>query len=377
MVNFPNGRPTVCFIDLAALRWNLHQVKAKVGPTVKILSMVKANAYGHGAPAVAKALADQGGYAFGVATLEEAIELRQAGIHQPILVVTGVYLEQLGQFIEHRLTPVAHDLEALKLLDRAAQGRGAALNVHIKIDTGMGRLGFLPAEIDSWLPSLKKLKALKIEGVFSHFSRAESVQGDYTQKQLRIFQDVVARLRSQGIAPPLAHLANSAATITLPEAYFDMVRPGIMLYGPYPSPAMMSQIELKPVLSWKTRITQLKKVPCGTSISYGQTFVTQRESFIATLPVGYADGYHRLLSNRGEVLIKGNRAPVAGTVCMDLTMVDVTDIAGVQPGDEVVLLGRQGDQEITADELAGWTNTISYEILTSISARVPRIYQNA
>lgn len=374
MVNFPNGRPTVCFIDLDALRWNLRQVKAKVGPTVKILSMVKANAYGHGAPAVAKALADEGGYAFGVATLEEAIELRQAGIHQPILVVTGVYLEQLGQFIEHRLTPVAHDLEAVKLLDRAAQGRGAALNVHIKIDTGMGRLGFLPAEIDSWLPSLKGLKALKIEGVFSHFSRAESVQGDYTQKQLRIFQDVVARLRSQGVAPPLTHLANSAATITLPEAYFDMVRPGIMLYGPYPSPAMMSQIELKPVLSWKTRITQLKKVPCGTSISYGQTFVTQRESFIATLPVGYADGYQRLLSNRGEVLVKGNRAPVAGTVCMDLTMVDVTDIAGVQPGDEVVLLGRQGDQEITADDLAGWTNTISYEILTSISARVPRIY---
>lgn len=374
MVNFPNGRPTVCFIDLDALRWNLRQVKAKVGPTVKILSMVKANAYGHGAPAVAKALADEGAYAFGVATLEEAIELRQAGIHQPILVVTGVYLEQLGQFIEHRLTAVAHDLEAVKFLDQAAQGRGAALNVHIKIDTGMGRLGFLPAEIHSWLPSLKMLKALKIEGVFSHFSRAESVQGDYTQKQLRIFQDVVARLRSQGVAPPLTHLANSAATITLPEAYFDMVRPGIMLYGPYPSPAMMSQIELKPVLSWKTRITQLKKVPCGTSISYGQTFVTQRESFIATLPVGYADGYQRLLSNRGEVLVRGNRAPVAGTVCMDLTMVDVTDIAGVQPGDEVVLLGRQGDQEITADDLAGWTNTISYEILTSISARVPRIY---
>jgi len=374
MVNFPNGRPTVCFIDLDALRWNLRQVKAKVGPTVKILSMVKANAYGHGAPAVAKSLADEGAYAFGVATLEEAIELRQAGIHQPILVVTGVYLEQLGQFIEHRLTAVAHDLEAVKFLDQAAQGRGAALNVHIKIDTGMGRLGFLPAEIHSWLPSLKMLKALKIEGVFSHFSRAESVQGDYTQKQLRIFQDVVARLRSQGVAPPLTHLANSAATITLPEAYFDMVRPGIMLYGPYPSPAMMSQIELKPVLSWKTRITQLKKVPCGTSISYGQTFVTQRESFIATLPVGYADGYQRLLSNRGEVLVRGNRAPVAGTVCMDLTMVDVTDIAGVQPGDEVVLLGRQGDQEITADDLAGWTNTISYEILTSISARVPRIY---
>ena len=374
MSKTPPGRPTLCHIDLGALRWNLRQIKAKVGAAVKILSMVKANAYGHGAPAVAKALADEGGYAFGVATLEEAVELRQAGIRQPILVVTGVYPEQLEWFVENRLTPVAHDLEALQRLEQAAQQRGAALNVHVKIDTGMGRLGFLPAEIDSWLPSLRNLKALKIEGVFSHFSHAESVQGDYTQKQLRSFQDVVARLRSEGIAPPLAHLANSAATITLPEAYFDMVRPGIMLYGAYPSPAMMSRIELKPVLTWTTRIMQLKKLPSGTSISYGQTFITRRESFIATLPVGYADGYQRLLSNRAHVLVKGQRAPVAGRVCMDLTMIDVTDIANVQPGDEVVLLGRQGDAAITADEMAAWANTISYEIFTSISARVPRIH---
>jgi alanine racemase len=221
---------------------------------------------------------------------------------------------------------------------------------------------------------LQKLNALKIEGVFSHFSQAESVQGDYTQKQLCVFRDIVAKLRSHIMPSPLAHLANSAATITLPEAYFDMVRPGIMLYGCYPSPAMRSQIELKPVLSWKTRVMQLKKMPTGTSISYGQTFLTQRESLIATLPVGYADGYQRLLSNRGAVLIKGERAPVAGRVCMDLTMVDVTDIANVQQGDEVVLLGRQAAAEITADEMAAWANTISYEILTSISARVPRIY---
>jgi alanine racemase len=238
----------------------------------------------------------------------------------------------------------------------------------------MGRLGFLPSEIDAWLPELKKLKSLKIEGVFSHFSQAESVQGGYTKKQLFLFREVVERLRAEAVAPSLAHLANSAATITLPEAYFDMVRPGIMLYGPYPSPEMRNQIELRPVLSWKTRIMQLKKVPAGTSISYGQTFVTQRPSIIATLPLGYADGYRRSLSNRGEVLIRGKRAPVAGRVCMDLTMVDVTGIANVQLGDEVVLLGRQDNAEITADEMAAWANTISYEILTSISARVPRIH---
>jgi alanine racemase len=370
------GRPTFCQVDLTALRWNLSQIRTKVGPLVKILAMVKANAYGHGAPEVAKALT-HGTYAFGVATLEEAVELRRAGIRQPVLVVAGVYPEQLDQFIENRVTAVAHDHEAVTRLDRAAQERGASLSVHIKIDTGMGRLGFLPGEIDSWLGALKTLKALKIDGVFSHFSQAESVQGDYTRNQLRIFQDIVARLRSEGVAVPIAHLANSAATITMPEAHFDMVRPGIMLYGAYPSPNMASQIELKPVLSWRTRVMQLKKVPGGTSISYGQTFVTRRESVIATLPVGYADGYQRLLSNRGEVLLDGKRAPVAGRVCMDLTMIDVTDIAGVQPGDEVVLLGRQGGAEITADEMAGWANTISYEIFTSISLRVPRVYVNS
>jgi alanine racemase len=373
MLNTQEGRPTRCSIDLAALRWNLRQISQKIADT-RILCMVKGNAYGHGAAPVARALADEGAYGFGVATFEEAIELREAGVRRPILVLAGTYPDQVGRFVEHQLTAAAHDVAALKSLEAAAQERGATVAVHVKIDTGMGRLGFPAAEIGSWLPELQKLKALKIEGVFSHFSQAESVQGDYTQKQLHMFRDVVARLRSQLLAPPLAHLANSAATITLSEAYFDMVRPGIMLYGAYPSPEMRSQIELRPVLSWKTRIMQLKKVPTGTSISYGQTFVTQRESLIATLPVGYADGYKRLLSNRGEVLIKGRRAPVTGRVCMDLTMVDVTDIANVQPEDEVVLLGRQAAAEITADEMAAWANTISYEILTSISARVPRIY---
>ena len=373
----PNGRPTLCAIDLAALRWNLRQVRAKVGIQVKILSMVKANAYGHGAPAVSRALAEEGSDAFGVATLEEGVELRQAGICTPILVVAGIYLEQLDQFFENNLTPVVHDLESLRRLENGVQARGATFNVHLKIDTGMGRLGLPATETDSWLPAMKKLTALKIEGVFSHFSTAESVDGEYTRKQLATFNHVVKLLRAEGIAPPLVHLANSAATITLPAAYFDMVRPGIMLYGIYPSAAMANQIELKPVLSWQTRIVQLKKVPAGTSISYGQTFVTERESLIATLPVGYADGYSRLLSNRGAALVRGRRAPVAGRVCMDLTMLDVTAIANVQQGDEVVLLGRQGDAEISADEMAAWANTISYEVLTSISARVPRFYHHS
>jgi len=377
MPTISKGRPTLCTIDLSALRWNLRQVRARVGAQVKILSMVKANAYGHGAPAVARALAEEGSDAFGVATLEEGVELRQAGIGKPILVVAGIFLEQLDLCFENHLTPVAHDLEGLRRLEEVVQARGATLNVHLKIDTGMGRLGLPAAETDSWLPAMKKLTALKIEGVFSHFSTAESVDGEYTRKQLATFNHVVKLLRAEGIAPPLVHLANSAATITMPAAYFDMVRPGIMLYGIYPSATMANQIELKPVLSWQTRIVQLKKVPAGTSISYGQTFVTERESLIATLPVGYADGYSRLLSNRGAALVRGERAPVAGRVCMDLTTLDVTAIANVQQGDEVILLGRQGDAEISADEMAGWANTISYEILTSISARVPRIHHHS
>jgi len=303
--------------------------------------------------------------------------LRQAGIRAPVLVLAGAYDDQLDEFFAHSLTPVVHDLSRLSHLEQAVKQRGSTLNVHLKIDTGMGRLGLVATEFDAWIGEVEKLTADKIAGVFSHFSHAESVEGDYTQQQLEIFNRVVERLRAGNIRPPVVHLANSAATITLPAAYFDMVRPGIMLYGVYPSPATASLITLKPVLTWKTKILQLKKVPAGTSISYGQTFITKRESLIATLPVGYADGYPRLLSNCGEVLVGGQTAQVAGRVCMDLTMIDVTDIRNVKQGDEVVLLGRQGDAEISADQIAAWANTISYEILTSISARVPRIHYNS
>ncbi len=370
------GRPTVCYIDHESLRWNFRQIRSLLDPQVKILSMIKANGYGHGAPAVARTLAAEGSNAFGVAILEEAIELRRHGITVPILVLTGVYLDQLELFLEHDLMPVVHDVELLQLLDAAVARRGRSLAVHLKIDTGMGRIGFPAAEYDSWLPQIRDLKAIKLEGIFSHFSHAESVEGQYTRKQLAIFHNLLQRLAAAGIAPPLIHLANSAATITLPEAYFNMVRPGLMLYGVYPSPEMAARISLKPVLSWKTRILQLKKVPSNTSISYGQTFVTKRDSLIATLPIGYADGYPRLLSNRGQALLGGKRVPVAGRVCMDLTMLDVTDIGKIQQGDEVVLLGTQGNETISVDEMAAWANTISYEILTSVGARIPRIHYN-
>ncbi|MBI2360747.1 MAG: alanine racemase [Deltaproteobacteria bacterium] len=372
MTLFAKGRPTVCTIDLAALCWNFRQVRERIGPGVKVLSVVKANAYGHGAVSVARALADAGSESFGVATLEEGIELRAGGVDAPILVLAGAYPEQLDEFIEHRLTPAICETETLRRLELEARRRGVTLSFHLKVDTGMGRIGLRAADVDSWLPELGPLKALRLEGIFSHFSHAESAEGNYTQGQLQAFRRVLKRLRSAGYDPPLVHVANSAAVIALPSAHFTMVRPGLMLYGAYPSPDMASQVTLKPVLTWKTRVLQLKKVPKGSSISYGRTFVTRRESLIATLPVGYADGYHRLLSNRGEVLIRGRRAPIVGRVCMDLTMADVTGASGVAQGDEVVLLGAQGQASISADEMARWAETISYEIFTSIGPRVPR-----
>lgn len=372
----PEGRPTACLVDHGALRFNLGKIRERVGTRVKILAMVKANAYGHDANMVADTLSASGADAFGVATLSEGVPLRLMRIKAPILIVGGTYEDELGDLLAHTLTPALYDLEGLHRLDAAVRRHGGTLGIHLKIDTGMGRLGLAAADYDSWTAEIKKLGALRLDGIFSHFSHAESVVGDYTRRQLETFKRVLERLRSENIRPPLAHLANSAATITLPAAYFDMVRPGIMLYGVYPAPEMAGAIPLQPALTWKTKILQLKKVPAGASISYGETFITKRESLIATLPVGYADGYPRLLSNRGEVLVGGQRAPVAGRVCMDLTMVDVTDIRNVKQGDEVVLLGRQGNAEISADRLAAWANTISYEILTSISARVPRIHYN-
>jgi len=372
----PPGRPTFCVIDHRALRWNLKQVRTLVGARVKILAMVKANGYGHGAVAVAKTLAAAGADAFGVATVEEGIELRRARIRQPILVLAGVYLEQLPQFLQYQLTPVVHEVATLKALASRLLKLKTTLPIEIEVDTGMGRIGFPAGGIDAWLPALAKLKAVKLQGVFSHFADAESPNERYTQKQLTRFHHVLERFAQASVMHRTSHMSKSAALITEPNAHFAMVRPGLILYGMYPAPALKKQIDLKPVLSWQTRIIQLKRVAAGASIGYGRTFVAKRNSLIATLPVGYADGYRRLFSNRAQVLVRGKRAPVAGRVSMDLTTIDVTDIRNVQQGDEVVLLGYHGSAEIGADEIAGWANTISYEIFTSISARVPRIHKN-
>jgi alanine racemase len=374
MIKFPKGRPTHCCIDHAALRWNLLQIKKTVGPRVKILAMVKANGYGHGGVEVARTLASAGSDAFGVATVEEGIELRRAHISKPILVLAGAYHEQLDQYLHYKLIPVIHEAATLTAFDKSLQARRTKLKFQLEVDTGMGRIGFLMSDIESWLPLLGQLKGLKLDGLFSHFSDAETANEKYTGAQLKLFHRALELLHRAKIFPSASHMAKSAALITVPASHLTMVRPGLILYGMYPAPRMKKQIALKPVLSWRSRIIQLKTVATGSCIGYGRTFVTKRNSQIATLPVGYADGYRRLFSNRAAVLVRGQRAPVVGRVSMDLTTIDVTDIRNVQQGDEVVLLGRQENAEISADEMADWANTISYEIFTSIGARVPRIH---
>jgi alanine racemase len=305
-------------VDLEALDYNYHQLRRLAPPEVKFLAVVKADAYGHGAVPVSKRLEELGTDFLGVATVKEGAELREGGVHKPILVLSGVYQEEVEAVLAYHLTPMLYRLEIAEALSAAAGKQGTKVPVHIKVDTGMGRLN---------------------------------------------------------IHPPFCHIANSAGLVNLPSAHFTVVRPGIMLYGSYPSPSLKENISLRQVMSWKSRIADLKKVPEGYSISYGRTFVTQRPSIIAAIPVGYADGYHRLFSNRGEVLIKGKRAPVVGRVCMDWTMVDVTDLPSVEVGEEVVLMGSQLGQEITPEEMGEWMGTISYEILCAVGKRVRRIYK--
>lgn len=374
MSPFDEAAGTCCVVDLSALRANLRTVRRLVGPGVEILAVVKADAYGHGDIETARALCAEGVGRLGVATVAEAARLREAGVDAAILVLGSLYPGDASALVRYSLEPVVSNLELLRQLDAFGAKHGAEIPCHLKLDTGMGRLGFLPDAVGEWLPELDGLEAVRLKGVMSHFAKAEEPESASCRGQLKAFRRTLEQIREAGHEPPLAHMANSAAIMGLPEARFDMVRPGGMLYGIYSHPPLAELVRLAPVLTWKTRVLQIKTVPKHSPISYGGTFMTCRESVIAILPVGYADGYKRSLSNKAAVLIRGRRAPVVGRVTMDLTMADVTDIAGIQPGDEVALLGTQGGETISAEEMAGWANTISYEILTSISPRVPRYY---
>ncbi len=360
--------PTVVEISLPSLRHNLQEVAQRVGAAA-ILAVVKANAYGHGAIPVSQALLAAGAHQLGVSTMEEGLALRDAGVTAPILVMGGVY--DIPTVQQSNLTPVLLSRDAIETAARLADPRTVPLRVHLKVDTGMSRLGVTPEEAlallrSDWPPNLH------LEGVMSHLASADEPDGGPAEEQLARFRSFLDAIQTAGLKVPTAHIANSAAILRFPSSRFDLVRPGLMLYGYSSGP--MPSADLRPVLTWKTRVIQVKRVDKGQPVSYGGTFIAPRPSTLAVLPVGYADGYSRALSNKGRVLIGDRPAPVVGRVCMDLTVVDVTDHLAVRPGDEAVLLGRQGSAAITADDLAAWQNTISYEVLCQIGPRVTRVY---
>jgi alanine racemase len=367
----PQVRPTTAVVDLAALRHNLDVVRSKLGPDTGVLAAVKGDAYGHGAVACAKALEAAGCAWFGVALVEEGKELRRAGIENPILCLGGTGPAGALEAIRHRLTPVVSDLDEAERIDRAAGERKEPYGIHIKVDTGMGRLGVALPHWEHFLDRLAGLRWIRVDGICSHLAESEELDPVFTDEQGRRFLEAVRSARERGFRPALLHLANSGAILNHPRFHFDLVRPGLLLYG-Y-DPRGESGLDLRPVLSLKTQVLLVRDLPAGVGVSYGRHWVTPGPSRIATLPVGYADGYPRALSDKAEVLVHGHRAPVRGSVCMDLTMVDVTNVpATVEVGDEVVLLGAQGGERVSAWDLAGWAGTIPYEILAGISARVPR-----
>jgi alanine racemase len=377
-------RPTEAIVDLGALAANYRLAAEIAGrPTVAV---VKANAYGHGAVPVARALAAAGCPVFAVALVEEGIELREAGLATPILVLGGAYGGRYDLLVRHGLTPVVFAEEHLRGLAGAARALGRTAAAHVKLDTGMGRIGVTPGELPLILEAARGLPELRLEGICTHFASADLDPREVTDRQVQAFNAAAERMASAGFPLRFRHLANSAGTIEYPAARQDLARPGIMLYGylPYapasPPPsaaAAAAASRVRPALRWRSEVTFVKSVPAGTRISYGGHWAAPRDSRIATVPVGYADGYSRRLSGRpgfgcGEALVRGRRAAVAGTVCMDMLMLDVTGIPGVAPGDEVVLLGEQGAERIGADELAARAGTIPYEILCAIGTRVPR-----
>lgn len=365
------GRPTVAVVDLDALAHNYAEVARRVGGR-KVLAMVKAQAYGHGAVAVSRKLAALGVSMFGVALVEEGIELRRAGIVQPILVMSPLVPEQAGAVVDGGLTPVVFSAPLVRAVSAAAVRAGVSQPVHVKVDTGMGRLGLPPEDAAAFVAEIAGLPGIVVEGVMTHFADADLRDKQFAATQMERFESFIRQLEAKGISVPIRHAANSAAVLEYDRALFTMVRPGIMLYGYNPLESGAAA-DLRPVLSLTTRIAFLKRIEAGTPVSYGRTFVAKRSSAVAVIPVGYADGFSRGLSNRGEALVRGRRVPIAGRVCMDMTMLDVTDVPGVAEGDEVVLLGTQGSERITADDIAARTGTISYEVLCGIGARVPRV----
>lgn len=368
-------RPVWAEINLSNLDYNIKQIKQKAGDK-EIIGVVKADGYGHGSVSVSKVLLENGVKTLAIATLQEAITLREGGITCPIIML-GITPEMYADtLLKYDITPVTSSYENAAAISEAAKAAGKIAEAFVAVDTGMGRIGFLPNE--GSIEEFKKISGLsnlKIKGLFSHFATADEKDKSYAEQQLFHYDNFYEKLKQAGVDIPFRTFANSAAIMEIPAAHFDAVRPGIVLYGCYPSCEVdKDQLSIKPVMSVKANIVHLKKVQPGFSVSYGRKFTTQRESLIATLTLGYADGYPRYLSGKGRVIVNGVYAPVVGNICMDQCMIDVTDVPDVKLGDEVVLMGSQGDLTILADEIGEKTGTINYEIVCAFGQRLPKVY---
>lgn len=370
-------RPTWASIDLDALAGNFRAVRGRIGADVKVMAVIKADAYGHGAVGCARRLASEGADWFGVALPEEAVELRRAGIAQPILCLGGFWEGQAESCIRHDFVPVIYRLDMAETLDRAARAAGVVCDVHVKVDTGMGRLGVRYDAATEFAAALGAFKNIRVDGLMTHFSVADDPDRScFTDDQLKRYQTALEVFQAHGHRPTYSDMANSAATFAYPQTWGNMVRPGGVLYGLWRDTLQPASAPpaLRPVMSLHTRITLLKRVHIGETLGYGCTFEASRETLVATLPVGYYDGYPRALSNRGRVILRGTYAPVIGRISMDFTLLDVTDLPGVAVGDRATLLGTDGGLTVPAEDIARTVGTVSYEITCGISARVPRIY---
>ncbi|MGH7492294.1 MAG: alanine racemase [bacterium] len=365
-------RPTAARIDLHALAQNVRMICGRVQPAA-VMAVVKADGYGHGAAPVAQAALQAGATQLGVALLEEAKRLREQKIAVPILVLGGLFENQIEQYLAHDVQMMVYDFRLAEIISQRAQALGKSASVHVKIDTGMGRVG-VQVEPVAFIEKLITLPGISLQGVCTHLATSDEAEQSYARLQLRRFRTIVQELQMKGIAPRWIHAANSGAILSLPDSYFNLVRPGVAMYGYYPSPDAPRALALQPAMSLHTRVLFAKRVPANTFVSYGRTFQTRKPSIIATLPLGYADGFPRRFSNNMEVLVRGKRRPIVGRVCMDQIMVDLGEMQNIQAGEEVVLMGKQGEEEISIYEWCRKLDTIPYEVTCGISRRVPRVF---
>ena len=366
---------TYAQIDLEAIRHNVSEERRRVGEHMKIMAVIKADAYGHGDVPVAEALDDLVD-AYGVAVIEEALKLREAGIEKMMLVLGYTGSDWFEDLICHDISQTVYSYDMAKELSDAAVRLGKMARIHIKVDTGMSRIGFLSVKdnVDA-ICAVNELPGIRLEGIFTHFAKADEATAAAAKEPLKKFMDFVAELEGRGLYIPLKHAANSASIMHFPESYLDMVRSGITTYGLYPSESVPKELlNIRPALQWKSIVSFVKTIPPGTDVGYGGTFTAGRETVVATVPVGYADGVRRALSGKGRVLIHGRYAPILGRICMDQFMVDVTDLPDVQVGDTVTLIGRDGENAIPVEEVAELAHSFNYEYVCGISSRVPRKY---